>query len=70
MTKLGKQIEVWNGGEYGEDPECKCGNTPHLDGFYPATLDGELVEPDHNWKNGIYACGKCGLVGIITEGQK
>lgn len=70
QTKI--YLEVWNGGEFGDNPECKCGNATHLDGFYPSDLTGEQVEPDDRspWHNGIYVCGRCELVGIVINDRE
>lgn len=39
---------------------CKCGNEPHLDGFYPCLEDGTPVEPTPQlWKKNIYICARC-----------
>ena len=60
------KLTIWNGGKYGDDPECSCGNATHLDGYHPAQLNGELVEPDQRWTNAIHLCGRCNLLGIVV----
>lgn len=40
---------------------CKCGNEPHLDGFFPCLPNGEVVEPvvGGQWDGFTYLCTRC-----------
>ena len=41
---------------------CRCGNTPHSDGFYPCNESGDEVEPvKGNWTD-LYVCARCGTI--------
>lgn len=61
-------ITVWNGGKFGEDPLCECGNTTRLEGFYPCLIDGTEITPDdERWQNDLYVCARCNLFGIVTK---
>lgn len=57
---------------------CRCGNEPHIDGFYACADDGRLVEPviGGEWGGRLYVCMRCGryfdtntmeVVGVTSE---
>ena len=52
---------------YAEDAiECRCGNAPHLDGFYCSDADGTSRDADFGptpeWDGRHITCRSCGLV--------
>lgn len=40
---------------------CKCGNTSHLEGFYPCDEMGQITEPTigGDWDDKSYVCERC-----------
>jgi hypothetical protein len=43
--------------------ECRCGNTPIQQGFFPCDKWGRLVEPTPEEWTGIYSrCDQCGRI--------
>lgn len=69
MKAFKQTLNVWQGGKYGDDPVCECGNRTHLEGFYPCLIDGTEVEPDSSWVNPLVVCGRCGVVGVVIKGE-
>lgn len=53
---------------------CRCGNEPHIDGFYSCANDGRIVSPtiDGEWQGSLYVCIRCGryfhLDSLIVAG--
>lgn len=49
--------------------ECRCGNAPHIDGFYPCLPSGHIIEPDADgpWDEISYVCYKCNAIVHIDD---
>ena len=49
-----------------EEIKCKCGNTPHCEGFYPCDPTGKQQEPIDEW-NDLYICDRCQIIIDINQ---
>ena len=49
VTREPQDVDAW---------VCKCGNTPHTDGFSACDNQGAEIEPDDKWDD-LFLCLRC-----------